>query len=385
MVPLERQLHNIYEINTAVYLERLSRRYGRDITLATIPDQELDNIASFGMDSVWLMGIWKRSELAAHMSLQDKGLVQEVHNVLPDFAPQDMIGSAYSIATYRVDERFGGAAELATLRERLRARGMKLLLDFVPNHTGFDHEWTTSHPEYYVKGTFFDRLRHPSWYRKVQRAVIARGRDPHFEPWPDVAQLNAFSEAYRHQSIETLSAIAAMCDGVRCDMAMLMTNSVFSRTWPHTTPLQAEYWQDVITGVRMQSADFIFIAECYWNMEQALIAQGFDYCYDKDLYDCLVDNNLPAAQSHMTSVAGYSDHLVYFLENHDEPRIASILEPMAHATALHFLTQQPGVKLWHDGEFEGYHVKVPVHIGRGPAEASNSQIAELYRQELMRS
>ncbi len=386
MLNSARQLKSIYEINTAVYLNRLSRKHGTRITFASIPESELVRIARFGCDSVWLMGVWQRSPFGANLALHDTSLMSEIHRVLPDFTRKDMLGSAYAIRGYQVDDAFGGEEQLITLRTRLARHGLKLILDFVPNHTAFDHRWTSTHSNYYIHGRLRDRLRHRTWYRRRAKHFIACGRDPQFDPWPDVAQLNAFSNAYRHASIETLLHIASLCDGVRCDMAMLMLGDVFQKTWgsragarPHK-----EYWGTVISATRTAFPNFIFIAESYWDTQRVLVSQGFDYCYDKDIYDHLVAGNPTAAAERVASTKDIAAHLLHFLENHDEPRAATVFSHSMHRTAIRYITRLPGPCLWHDGEFEGFRVKLPVHIGRGPDEQVDAAIDALYHSELQR-
>lgn len=384
MVPTSRQINNIYEINTLTYLDRLSKKAGERITLASIPEEELARIAIYGCDVVWLMGVWERSPLAREMAQSDAPLLEAVREILPDFTPEDMVGSAYATRAYRVDASLGGESELAHLRERLARHGLKLMLDFVPNHTGLDHDWTVIHPDYYIQGTTQDAEAHPAWYHNVNGREIAKGRDPHFDPWPDVAQLNAFSPGYREASIDTLRYIASNSDGVRCDMAMLMTNEVFARTWGKQAGEvpASEYWQDVILAVREAAPDFVFMAECYWNMQGTLIEQGFDYCYDKDLYDLIVAKNMPEATAHAKRAGDLAPHLVHFLENHDEPRAASLLTANEQRAATRLITSLPGPRLWHDGQFEGFRAKLPVHIGRGPDETIDETVAQVYRDEL---
>ncbi len=147
--------------------------------------------------------------------------------------------------------------------------------------------------------------------------MLARGRDPYFPTWPDTVQLNAFSPGLRQAAISTLKDIAGQCDGVRCDMAMLLLNSVFSRTWKDRAGSVpgSEYWRDVIRGVRQQSPAFLFIAEAYWDLEWELQQQGFDFCYDKRLYDRLVHEDALSVRGHLTAGLDYQDHLIRFLEN----------------------------------------------------------------------
>ena len=120
--------------------------------------------------------------------------------------------------------------------------------------------------------------------------MLANGRDPYSAAWPDVVQLNAFSPDLRDAQVDTLRDIADQCDGVRCDMAMLMMNETFARTWGERVGAApaGDYWPEVIAAVREGHPDFCFIAEAYWDLEWALQQQGFDYCYDKRLYDRLL-------------------------------------------------------------------------------------------------
>jgi glycosidase len=111
---------------------------------------------------------------------------------------------------------------------------MKLILDFFPNHTAPDHPWVFEHPDYYIQGSEPDYARDPAAFIPVQKGrrtlYIARGRDPYFPPWPDTAQLNYLSRDVRSALIEELKKISGHCDGVRCDMAMLVLNDIFENT-----------------------------------------------------------------------------------------------------------------------------------------------------------
>ena len=146
-----------------------------------------------------------------------------------------------------------------------------------------------------------------------------------------MVQLNAFSQDLRDAHVATLRDIADQCDGVRCDMAMLMMNETFARTWGERVgPAPAgDYWPEVIAAVREDHPDFCFIAEAYWDLEWALQSQGFDYCYDKRLYDRLLHETAEDVRLHLTADTGYQQRLLRFVENHDEPRAASVLSARA--------------------------------------------------------
>ena len=255
--------------------------------LSTVPDEEWDAIAEAGFDAVWLMGVWERSPAGVAVALANHDLVRAFASALPDWVPGDVVGSPYCIRNYDVDGRLGGRAGLAVARAALADRGLALVLDFVPNHVAPDHPWTSTHPEYFVAGTASDLETDPDSFTDVGGTVLANGRDPHLPAWPDVVQLNTSSSALRGAALDVLRDIADQCDGVRCDMAMLVMNEVFSRTWGDRVGARPaeEYWPVLIDAVRRTRPGFVFIAEAYWDLEWALQQQGFDFCYDKRLYD----------------------------------------------------------------------------------------------------
>ena len=206
---------------------------------------------------------------------------------------------------------------------------MNLVLDFVPNHVAPDHPWVIEHPEYFVRGNADDARTDPASFIEVKGNVFACGRDPHFPAWPDVLQLTAFQPGLRQAVIETISTIAGQCDGIRCDMAMLLLNTIFERTWSTRAGQRpaSEYWVDVIPAIKQAHPGFLFIAEAYWGLEWELHQQGFDICYDKTLYDRLEHNNPESVRLHLCADLAYQQKLLRFIENHDEPRAAAAFSP----------------------------------------------------------
>jgi glycosidase len=303
---------NLYEVNTWVWLTELQTKYKKNLNLASIPDQEWDVIGRLGFDAVWLMGVWERSPAGIAIANRNEQMLQNFRRALPDFRPEDNVGSPYCVRQYTVAEHLGGTEGLASARRQLAERGMKLILDFVPNHVAPDHPWVRDHPDYFIRGTSVDLENAPGSYLEASGNVCACGRDPYFPAWPDVLQLNAFDTGLRKAAISTLSTIAQQCDGVRCDMAMLMLNSVFERTWGSRAgprPL-TDYWRDVIPALKKARPDFLFIAESYWDLEWELQQQGFDFCYDKRLYDRLEHEGAESVRLHLCADLGYQKKLL---------------------------------------------------------------------------
>jgi hypothetical protein len=374
----------IYELNTAAWLHDVGTRVGKRVRLDGVPAQEWDRVTPDGVDAVWLMGVWKRSPAGVDLALGSDEQTASFRAALPDLDDADVIGSAYCVRRYRVAGRFGGRKGLAAARAALAERGVRLIVDFVPNHVAPDHPWLAKHPEYFVQGTSDDLADQPAGFLAVGDSIIARGRDPFFPPWPDVAQLNAFAPGLRRAAAKTLIDIGEQADGVRCDMAMLLLNDVFARTWGERAgevPAQ-EYWTEVIGAVRAAHPGFLFIAEAYWDLEWQLQQLGFDFCYDKRLYDRMLHEDAASVRGHLRAGLDYQRRLVRFLENHDEPRIAAELAPDHERALAVAIATLPGATLWHEGQFDGWRVRLPVFLGRRPDEPIDADLVAFHLQLL---
>lgn len=370
----------IYELDTAAWLRDVGDRAGKAVTLATVPTAEWELVTPEGVDAVWLMGVWERSPAGVRIAIDAPELVASFRAALPDVGDADVIGSPYCIRRYEVDARFGGREGLAAARTALARRGVRLVVDFVPNHVAPDHPWLADHPEHFVRGDDGDLVREPGSFLRVGEAVVARGRDPYFPPWPDVAQLDAFASGLRGAAADTLIDIGHQADGVRCDMAMLLLNDVFARTWGERAgaPPEREYWTEVIGSVRAVHPDLLFVAEAYWDLEWELLQLGFDHCYDKRLYDRLLHEAPAAVRGHLGADVGYQRRMVRFLENHDEPRVAAELGPAQERAAAVAIATLPGATLWHEGQFEGWRVHLPVFLGRRPTEPVDEELRRFH-------
>jgi glycosidase len=371
----------LFQINTRVWLQRLSREADRRITLADIDDATVDGFVEKGFDWVWLLSVWQVGAAGRAVSRGTPEWCAEFQRVLPDLTEDDICGSGFAITAYTVSEALGGEGALAQFRERLARRNIKLLLDFVPNHTAPDHPWVKAHPDYYVEGSEQVLEGAQGNYLRVDTdrgpKILAYGRDPNFPGWPDTLQLNYANPDLQRARIDELMTIAGKCDGVRCDMAMLLLPDIFERTWG----LRPEpFWPKATAGVHSRYPAFTFMAEVYWDLEWTLQQQGFAYCYDKRLYDRLRDGHAGPVRGHLLAGLDYQDKLARFLENHDEPRAAAEFQWPQHQAAAIVTFLSPGLRFFHYGQFEGARVRVPTHLCRGPIEASNLEIAAFYER-----
>ena len=376
----------VYEINTRCWLRDLSDQHHQQIRLDTVPDAELNRWQTLGFTHIWLMGVWttgpkSRSQSLRHFLLESRG-----QRPPPVGGEEDFLGSPYALQGYHVPAALGGAPGLHRFRERLHARGLKLLLDFVPNHLGLDHPWIQDQPNLFVQsatsvhGAFLARTA-------LGQRWLAHGRDPYFAPWVDTVQLDYRQPATRNAMLRQLEALAPLCDGLRCDMAMLVTNDVFARTWssfpaPHSGPI-TEFWSEAIPRVKQMFPDFLFLAEVYWGLEPFLQSLGFDFTYHKTVYDHLVARRHPFLQQHLLQAPpAFLRASAHFLENHDEPRIASLLTPDEHRAAAWLILALPGMRLLHEGQLSGARHPAGVHLARRPAEDPHPDIRSFYEQFL---
>ena len=332
-----------------------------------------------GFDWIWFLSVWQTGPAAQAVSRANPGWRREFEDTLPDLKDEDIAGSGFAIQSYTVHRQLGGDAALSRLRQRMQTRGLKLMLDFVPNHMAPDHSWINEHPEYFIHGSEADLAQSPQNYCRVQTKngplLLAYGRDPYFDGWPDTLQLNYGNPDLQQAMIGELERIAGQCDGVRCDMAMLVLPEVFERTWGRRSKL---FWPRATTKIRDQHPNFCFMAEVYWDLEWTLQQQGFDYTYDKRLYDRLRESHAWPVRDHLNAELDYQNKLARFLENHDEPRASATFDPQVHRAAAVITYFVPGLRFFHQGQFEGRKKRISPHLVRGPEETPDQETQEFY-------
>jgi glycosidase len=384
----------LYQMPTRVWLNELAGALGRAATLDDIPDSALDNLARQSFDWVWLLGAWQTGPASRQVSLMHPHWRKEYQELLPDLCDEDICGSPFAVRAYEVHADFGSTAALKRLRTRLQKRGLRLMLDFVPNHTALDHVWVFEHPEFYVHGDQTDLAREPHNYRLAETRhgprLLAHGRDPYFPGWPDTFQLNYRHAALREAMTAELTRVASLCDGIRCDMAMLLLPDVLARTWgakslpaDGTAPVETSFWPEAIAKLRRQFPNFLFLAEVYWDLEWTLQQQGFDHTYDKRFYDGLRSRDAEAVRGHLWADLDFQRKLARFLENHDEPRAARTFAPAVHGAAAIVTYFVPGMRFFQEGQFEGRRVRLSMHLGRRPPETPDADLQDFYRRLLV--
>ncbi|KAF2077465.1 hypothetical protein CYY_001238 [Polysphondylium violaceum] len=365
----------MYELSTRPWLYNLSQQYNMDIvTLNDIPMQEFQKIKDMGFDMVWMMGVWELGQYGLNYDQTNQGLLQHYAQVLPGYTQSDIIGSPYAVTNYTLNTQLGFEQDLINFRKKLNAMGLLLMLDFVPNHTAVDCEWTTTEMDYYIRAP--KNIQPPYDPNTYLPSGIAYGSAGWGGGWPDTAQLNIWNPDTMAARINELLTVASFADGIRCDMAYLLLNSLFSQnwgtqlqSWGYTQPDQ-EWWEIAIDKVKSVYPNIIFLAEVYHPWEEQLQQVGFDYTYDKMLHDYLGGGNMDQVRDWISGHSiNFAKHSAHFISNHDEPRGANFFGSWWRSDAAALITYTlPGLRFFWWGDFQGYQNQLDVHLRREESE-----------------
>lgn len=333
----------IYEINARAHCQKFD----------DIKDAELAELAQLGFDAVWLMGVWEISDGARKLS---------------KVISQDYEGSPYAIPVYEFNTALGGKDQFTSFVRRAHEIGLVVIVDFVSNHMALDSVWISDHPEFFIQSDARVRKQLISeYFLHPSGQVIAFGRDPYFPPWTDTAQLDYNNPDLRTCMVDTLRWISQYADGVRCDMAMLVLRDYIRHQWFPLAPdswfngrMPGEFWDEAISEVKKLRPDFKFIAEAYWDKEAQLHHLGFDLTYEKRLYDALVAHDSRLVTERLARDLSLMRSSVYFIENHDEQRAATVFSHADNLASAALILSLPGSALIHEGQMEGKHERLPV-------------------------
>ncbi|MBI4656235.1 MAG: glycosidase [Elusimicrobia bacterium] len=363
---------HLIEINIRLWLNALRKKYSADLTLSAIPEDEWLELKHFGFDMVWLMGVWMPSPESGKIAKSDAKLLDEAKKIRPGAGIENIGPSPYAVFDYRLNPEFGFEGEIKALKEKLNSLGMKLLLDFVSNHTARDNPFIKECEGCFIKGTLQDYENHPDWFFETEikgrKEYVAYGRDPNFPPWTDTAQINYFNPYTREKMRDMLMRLAEMCDGARCDMVMLTLNDIHENTWGwllnktgYPRP-DEEFWSGAIKKVKEKFPEFVFIAEVYWGLEWRLQQIGFDYTYDKVTYDRLRYMGAEDVRGHLRAEKLYQKRSVRFIDNHDEiPSISAFGKEKAMAAAV-IVSTIKGLRYFYEMQLKGVRRKIPIQL-----------------------
>ena len=373
----------LLQIHTLIWFNELKNsknEYNSLSKLDEIPVTVWQTYKDLGFDALYLLGIWKVDTLTKEIFTK-KGLKKELDEVLPDWHWSDTSGSPFSINEYIINPSLGDEKTLKNVHKTLNSIGLNLIVDFVPNHFGLQTPFTEKDNFFIEEQNYSDSTKDYDVIKTLKGTkAIYHGRDPYFPPWEDTFQVDFSNNETRIFMINQLLSIAEVSDGVRCDMAMLLVTRIFKQTWNKklSGELQDEFWEEAIKTVKKIYPLFTFIAEVYWDMEQELMDQGFDFCYDKKIYDALRDRNNESLQWCLTRDKSFQEKTVRFLENHDETRAVIIFNNDIYLAAMILTYTTPGLKIFHENQLEGFATKTSLFLSRKKLEEINPKIKNYY-------
>ena len=371
----------LYEISTRPWLYELSKKYNKPIKkLKDIPLEEFDNLKENGIDIVWMMGVWKLGNYGLKF---DQEL--DFTSVLPDCTKADIIGSPYAITEYICNPEIGTNEDLLWLKKELNSRDLKLMLDFVPNHSAIDAP-TASNPKLYIRAP--KGKENPERYTE---SGFAFGRyNNNLDPWQDVIQWNYWEEETRKIMKDNLMTVLSYADGIRCDVCGLLLNDAIGTTWKeeleywgYTRP-EKEFWEIALAEVKEKYPNAILLAEVYEPKHiETLTKLGIQYSYNRDVLVKLQDDNTcKDVVTYIKSVAPeYWKHSAVFVENHDENRIVYNMASVDKAKAAGTIAATiGGMTFMNHGQWSGYKNKLEVHLRRGYDEMENKDVKKYYKK-----
>lgn len=375
----------LLQVSARPWLLSLSSKLGTNITsFNQIPESVYEELQSMKVDYLWVMGVWKVGQFGINHDRTKQSLLDEYKSYLPDFTLEDAIGCPYAVVEYDCNPELcpNGNDDLLSLKSKLNSHNIKLMLDFVPNHSAFDSPWMSEDINLYIRERP-DQVHDSSLY--FDNGVAFGGG-----VWTDVAQLNYFNPKTREIMLERIIKVASLSDSMRCDTAIMVANDYFESTWKkeleywnYTRP-STEFWSMAIEEVKKLYPNTVFFAEVFENYLGDMLSQGFDYVYDKDLLIHLSKGNVDVVRGYVYSTQEIGETMGRFIENHDDNRAASFFKnstTITNAAALITYTS-PGMKfLFQDFQY-GFKNRLDVHLRRSYAEPISEETVNFYNKLL---
>ncbi len=396
--------------NTYVWLDQISRAYGRRISrLDEIPDEELERLARGGFTGLWLIGLWERSRASARIK-------QLMGN-------PEAIASAYSLYDYRIADDLGGEEAYRGLRDKAARYGIRLASDMVPNHMGIDSPWVAEHPDWflsldyspfpsysfsgedlsedwrssvYLEDHYFTRTDAAVAFKQIDRRdgherFIYHGNDGTTMPWNDTAQLNYLMPQVREAVIQTILAVARRFPIIRFDAAMTLAKLHYQRLW-FPTPgtggaipsraefgmskeqfdaiMPVEFWREVVDRVAQEAPDTLLLAEAFWLMESYFVRTlGMHRVYNSAFMNLLRNEENAKYRTIMKNTLEFEPEIlkrwVNFMNNPDErTAVDQFGKGDKYFGICTIMATFPGLPMFGHGQVEGYSEKYGMEFKR---------------------
>ncbi len=415
--------------NTFVWLYQLSKKYGREIKrLDQIPDEELETLASFNINALWLIGVWQRSEAS-----------KKIKRLRGN---SEATASAYSLFDYEIAAELGGEEAYRNLDARAKKLGIRLAADMVPNHTGIYSRWIVEHPDYFIQSknppfpnysfngenlspdpNLEIRIEDGYWDNSDAAVVFERldkttgekryiyhGNDGTSMPWNDTAQLDILKAEVREAVIRKILDVASKFSIIRFDAAMTLTKKHFARLWyPEPgkggdIPSRAEYsltreefnryfpkefWREVVDRINSEMPQTLLLAEAFWLMEGYFVRTlGMHRVYNSAFMNMLMREENSKYRELIKNTLefepGILKRYVNFMSNPDEETaIKQFGSGDKYFGVLTMMVTLPGLPMFAHGQIEGLHEKYGMEYKRAYYdEHPNQYLVERHKREI---
>ncbi len=415
--------------STYVWLEQLSKKYGRHIhRLDQIPEEELGVLADRGLNGLWLIGLWERS-VASQTIKRMRGQA-------------DAVASAYSVADYKIAEDLGGEEAYRVLRDRAAARGIRLASDMVPNHMGLDSTWVMEHPEWFLSvpespfpvysfegpdlsnDSRVEIKIEDHYYNQTDAAVVFRrrdrasgrtefmyhGNDGTTFAWNDTAQLDYSKSFVREQVMQTILAVARLFPIIRFDAAMVLAKKHVQRLWfpipgvGGSIPSRAEhaisnaefdalmpneFWREVVDRVAVEVPGTLLLAEAFWLLEGYFVRTlGMHRVYNSAFMNMLRDEENAKYRSYLKKTIEFDPDIlkryVNFMSNPDErTAIDQFGSGDRYFGVCTLLATIPGLPMFGHGQIEAFTEKYGMEYKRARFdEWPNEDLVARHQREI---
>jgi len=389
--------------STYVWLDQLSRKYGRAITrIDQIPDEELERLARWGFTGLWLIGVWERSPAS-----------KKIKRIAGN---PEAESSAYSVYDYTIAGELGGEEAFRSLKERAWSYGIRLATDMVPNHMGIYSRWVIEHPDWfiqlpyppfpgyrftgpnlsdddrvelYIEDGYWDRRDAAVVFKRVDRATgdtryIYHGNDGTHMPWNDTAQLDHLKHEVRQAVIDLTLHVAEKFPIIRFDAAMTLAKKHFQRLWYPVPgfggdiPSRAgqgvsteefnrlfpiEFWRELVDRVAVEAPNTLLLAEAFWLMEGYFVRSlGMHRVYNSAFMNMLKAEENSKYRDVIKNVLRFNPEIlrrfVNFMNNPDEePAVDQFGKGDKYFGVATMMVTMPGLPMFGHGQVEGFSEK----------------------------
>lgn len=398
----ERPFPKMKLVNTRVFLTKMEKKYGHEVRLTELPEEEWDVLLNGDFEYVYLMGIYKPSKRAHEIALQYQS---QYRSALTDMTEEDVVASPFAISEYEPSQRIALDWQDFDehVRDRLNRRKVKVVLDWILYDMADDSPLVIQRPDLFIQASDERVLSLPDKSIQFEDIIdsqgahhnVAHAGGPGEMPWIDKVQLDLSQKEALDYKLEQIIELSKHCDALRIDMAKLGFPWVIEEKWKWLYSREAieeikrnPPWNYILAGLLNQKPHYETIGELYDDNEiYAAFEAGFSASYDEKtllLFRDVARRKKRAIDMipHLRWLTEFTDHqLVEYSENHDTVRVKKSLgkEASIVLAAINCATPRT-IHMIQEGQEEGCEVQLPMQLKRSPDEVPDKELQAIYQR-----